>query len=108
MRKLIPTLAVLALLVGVVTLTRADKKEGLSIGDPVPGFSLQDQDGKTVSLADRKGKITVLEWFNNECPFVQRHYKLRTMDTLAEKYKSKDVVWLAINSTNGKTNENNK
>src|SRR5205823_13036650 len=34
--------------------------------------------------------------------------KLRTMDTLAEKYKSKDVVWLAINSTNGKTNENNK
>src|SRR5438132_13692950 len=78
------------------------------IGQTAPQFSLQDQDGKTVSLSDYKGKIVVLEWFNNECPYVQRHYKAKTMDNLASKYSAKDVVWLAINSTTGKTNDDNK
>ena len=34
-----------------------------------------DQDGKTVSLSDLKGKVVVLEWWNNECPVVQRCYR---------------------------------
>lgn len=77
-------------------------------GDTAPQFSLQDQDGKTVSLSDFKGKIVVLEWFNNECPYVQRHYKAQTMNTLADKWKDRDVVWLAVNSTTGKKNSDNK
>src|SRR5690348_9705454 len=78
------------------------------IGESAPDFSLTDQNGKTVSLADFKGKIVVLEWFNNDCPYVQRHYKSHTMANLAEKYSPKDVVWLAINSTNGKTPDDDK
>ena len=50
-------------------------------------FSLPDQDGKQVSLSDLQGKIVVLEWFNDGCPFVQRHYRLGTMKNLADKYK---------------------
>jgi len=30
------------------------------------------------------------------------------MNSLAERFSSKDVLWLAINSTSGKTNDNNK
>jgi len=42
----------------------------------------------------------VLEWLNFECPFVKHHYdNANTMVELAKKYKSKNVVWLAINST---------
>jgi peroxiredoxin len=79
------------------------------IGKAAPDISLQDQNGKTVNLADLKGKIVVLEWFNEECPYVQRHHaKDKTMSTLSDKYSAKDVVWLAINSTSGKTNDNNK
>ena len=79
------------------------------IGKPAPAFELQDQNGKTVTLAEQKGKIVVLEWFNNECPFVVRHYeKDKTMATLSDKYSSKDVVWLAINSTSGKKGDDNK
>jgi peroxiredoxin len=79
-----------------------------AIGSKAPDFSLKDQDGKDVKLADYAGKIVVLEWVNPGCPFVQRHYKLNTMSTLANKYKAKDVVWLAINSTNYSTADENK
>jgi hypothetical protein len=33
-----------------------------------------DTSGKTVSLADFKGKHVVLEWVNPGCPYVQKHY----------------------------------
>jgi len=65
-----------------------------------PDFTLVNYDGKEVKLADYKGKIVVLEWFNYECPFVKYHYeKASTMKDLAAKYKDKNIVWLAINST---------
>lgn len=70
-----------------------------TIGAPAPTFSLEDQDGKKVSLSDFAGKIVVLEWTNPDCPFVKRHYAAKTMTTTANKYKDKDVVWLAINTT---------
>lgn len=96
-----------AVCLAAVTLAFAADKA--SIGKAAPAFSLQDQNGKTVSLADNKGKIVVLEWFNNDCPYVVRHYeKDKTMSTLSEKYSSKDVVWLAINSTDGKKGDDNK
>jgi peroxiredoxin len=58
-----------------------------------------DTEGHSVSLSDFAGKIVVLEWLNPDCPYVKRHYKAGTMKGLAEKYASKDVVWLTINST---------
>jgi hypothetical protein len=39
-------------------------------GQPAPGFTLKDIDGKDVSLADYQGKYVVLEWINHGCPFV--------------------------------------
>jgi peroxiredoxin len=77
----------------------AGDEAAAAIGQPAPGFTLTDQTGNSVSLSDYAGKIVVLEWINPECPFVQRHYKAKTMMGLVEKYKGKDVVWLAVNST---------
>ena len=77
-------------------------------GKRAPGFELNSFDGKTVSLSDYRGKIVVLEWFNMECPFSKYHYETKnTMVQLAEKYKNKNVVWLAINSTNHTTPQAN-
>jgi peroxiredoxin len=74
-----------------------------------PDLTLTNYDGKEHKLADLKGKIVVLEWFNYECPFVKYHYeKAATMKDLAAKYKDKNVVWLAINSTAHQTTEKNK
>ena len=68
-------------------------------GSPAPAFTLTDLAGKPVNLADYKGRTVVLEWHNFGCPFVQKHYRSGNMQALQKKY-GKDVVWLAVNSTN--------
>src|SRR5580692_10858670 len=80
---------------------------GADIGKPAPAFSLQDQNGKTVSLSDYAGKIVVLEWTNPNCPIVGRHYQAKTMVTLAVEFVPKGVVWLAVNSTHTDGNAEN-
>lgn len=80
-----------------------------SSGHQAMQFTLTNYDGRDVSLADFEGKIVVLEWFNYDCPFVKYHYETAsTMVDLAKKYADKDVVWLAINSTNYATVGTNK
>lgn len=77
-------------------------------GSAAPAFALPDQDGKTVRLADFAGKIVVLEWTNDECPYVKHHGVQGTMKALAEKYRESGVVWLAVNSTKHATREKNR
>jgi peroxiredoxin len=111
MKKFYAVLAILSL-AGLALVSRgvAEDQKGstVAIGAKAPAFTLQDQNGKNVSLHDFDGKIVVLEWTNPECPFVQRHYKAKTMTTLAAQYKDKNVVWLAINSSSFATNDDNK
>jgi peroxiredoxin len=71
-----------------------------TVGKPAPDFTLTDVNGKTVKLADFKGKHVVLEWHNPACPFVVKHYDSNNMQSLQSKYDAKDTVWLTINSTN--------
>jgi peroxiredoxin len=82
-----------------------DKKasDGLHPGTVVPNFAGTDQNGKLVELNELKGKLVVLEWFNNECPFVVKHYKTGAMNELASRYADKGVVWVLVNSTAGKS-----
>ncbi|MBN2842678.1 MAG: redoxin domain-containing protein [Sedimentisphaerales bacterium] len=73
-------------------------------------FTLNDQAGNAVTLSDHQGKVVVLEWVNPDCPFTKRHYapEARTVAKLAEHYKDKNVVFLAINSTHYFDQEKNK
>ena len=71
----------------------------LAVGDTAPTFELKDTQGKTVKLADFKGRHVVLEWTNPGCPFVVKHYGAQNMQTLQKEAKAKNVVWLSINST---------
>jgi len=80
-----------------------------SSGRRAPSLELSSFDGKSVSLSDYRGKIVVLEWFNFECPLSLYHYETKnTMVELAKKYKGKNVVWLAVNSTSHTTPGPNK
>ena len=94
MRTMIGLVA--AAVVGVVPAAFAG---GASVGDSAPDFTLEDLDGKPVTLS-KIGGVRVLEWVNPDCPFVQRHYKAGTMKKLAADYGAKGVTWLTINSTN--------
>lgn len=107
MKTITACVALLAMLAFVMPAS-AEVTGKAIMGEPAPQFSLQDQDGKTVSLSDYAGKIIVLEWVNPKCPFVQRHYRAKTMITLANDYRDKDVVWLAIDTRHDSTNAENK
>jgi peroxiredoxin len=77
------------------------------IGKPAPEWTATCQEGKSHKLSDFAGKIVVLEWFNDQCPYVVKHYSGGHMNKLAKKYMDKGVVWLAVNSSNFTTNEAN-
>jgi AhpC/TSA family len=69
------------------------------VGQPAPAFSVVDASGKTVSLADYKGKTVVLEWVNPGCPYVRKHYDSANMQATQKGAAGQGVVWLAVNST---------
>ncbi|MFT3990137.1 MAG: redoxin domain-containing protein [Luteolibacter sp.] len=69
------------------------------VGQPAPAFSGKNLKGETVSLADLKGKVVVLEWVNFDCPFVKKHYSGGNLTKLQENAAGKDVVWVSINSS---------
>ena len=70
-----------------------------TVGQPAPAFSVSDASGKTVSLADFKGKHVVLEWVNPGCPFVVKHYSSDNMQGTQKEATAKGVVWLTVSST---------
>jgi cytochrome oxidase Cu insertion factor (SCO1/SenC/PrrC family) len=65
---------------------------------PAPGFTLTDQDGRTLSLASLRGKVVVLEFMDPHCtdicPIVSHEYvdAYRDLGPLASK-----VVFAAVN-----------
>lgn len=75
---------------------------------PAPDFSLEDPDGNKVNRSQYAGKIVVLEWVNPDCDFTQRLAKAGTVKALAEKYRAKGVVWLAIDSNTAMTRQDNQ
>jgi len=70
-----------------------------AVGQPAPAFGAPDIAGKAVRLADYAGKTIVLEWTNDGCPFVGKHYDSGNMQTLQRKYTAAGVVWLTIASS---------
>ena len=69
------------------------------VGQPAPPFTLTDTHGKSHRLADFAGKRVVLEWWNHECPFVNKHYGGGSMQKLQKEWTGKGVVWLTISSS---------
>jgi len=90
------TLVALCLMASLIAGARA----AVEPGKPAPDFTLTDIDGNSVGLSEFRGKFVVLEWFNSECPFVQKHYDSGNMQALQAKYTKSGIVWLVINSTN--------
>ncbi len=87
------------LIAATLALAAASAFAAATVGQPAPTFTAVDTAGKTVSLADFKGKHVVLEWVNPGCPFVVKHYNSANMQGTQKEAAAKGVVWLAINST---------
>lgn len=68
-------------------------------GNVAPAFSELNTAGKTVSLADFKGKTVILEWTNDGCPFVKKHYNSKNMQNTQAAATADGVVWLSVISS---------
>lgn len=87
---------VLATLAGALALATLTAKE---VGKAAPQFAAKDLKGESVSLAELRGKVVVLEWVNFSCPFVKKHYSSGSMPKLQADYEAKGVVWITVNSS---------
>ncbi|KQY89875.1 thioredoxin family protein [Brevundimonas sp. Root1423] len=67
-------------------------------GQAAPAFTLVDAEGAQRSLADFRGKTVVLEWTNEGCPYVKKHYT-GAMQALQREATGDGVVWLTIISS---------
>lgn len=74
-------------------------REALEPGTPAPAFTATDSAGKTISLASLKGRTVVLEWSNDGCPYVRKHYDSGTMQRLQADATRAGTVWLTVISS---------
>ena len=88
--RILPTL--LACLMAVASFAAPE------VGQTAPDFTGKTLDGKTVSLADFKGKTVVLEWYNPGCPFVKKFYDAGKMQEFQKEVVASGAVWLVINT----------
>lgn len=86
------------LTLGILALSLASLAQAAKVGDAAPSFAGTGSDGKTYNLSDFKGKWVVLEWHNQNCPFVVSQYKSK-MEKLQAKWTKKGVVWFSVVSS---------
>jgi peroxiredoxin len=65
------------------------------VGQPAPAFTLEDLDGKKVSIADQKGSVVVLDFWATWCPPCREG-----MPHLDELYKSKQADGVKVFAIN--------
>jgi peroxiredoxin len=96
------TLQGIAAAAAVVLLAAAQPtiaRDAVQPGKPAPEFAVKDASGKTVTLGSFKGKVVVLEWTNQDCPYVRKHYGTGNMQALQKEATADGVVWLTISSS---------
>lgn len=85
-------------LAGGLALPAALALPTLALAKPAPAFSVVDADGKTRTLAEFAGKPVVLEWVNEGCPYVKKHYS-GNMQGLQASMTREGAVWLTVCSS---------
>src|SRR5580693_5045972 len=91
--------SILNLVVTALVLCMASVMSSAKVGDSAPDFTATASNGKTFRLNDYRGKYVVLEWHNNGCPYVGKHYKSGNMQHLQKQWTGRSVVWFTIISS---------
>jgi peroxiredoxin len=102
--KQITLLVIFILLIafGVISLfMRGGAKDGkiVSQGDRAPEFSLQNLDGRMVSLADFRGKVVMVHFWATWCPPCVE--EMPTLEQLYRSLRARDVEILAVSVDEG-------
>ena len=94
MKKLILSM-VLALLAGMGMGQTDFQLFKVNVGDKAPEFQVELTNGKTVNLADLKGKIVLLDFYTTSCGVCIKALA-RAQEDIIDRFAGKDVVFLPI------------
>lgn len=75
----------------------------IDTGSNVSDMQVTDSNGQAHNLSDFAGKTVVLEWTNDGCPYVKKHYNTAyndgNMQSLQKSAAADGVVWLSVISS---------
>lgn len=73
----------------------------IATGSTVSDMAVVDSNGVTHNLSDFEGQRVILEWTNEGCPYVKKHYKSNNMQALQREATASETetVWLSVISS---------
>ena len=71
----------------------------IATGSTVSDMQVTDSNGTVHNLSDFAGKNVILEWTNEGCPYVKKHYSTGNMQDLQKEATADDTVWLSVISS---------
>lgn len=72
----------------------------IETGSTVSDMTVVDSNGTSHNLSDFAGKTVVLEWTNDGCPYVKKHYSTNNMQDLQKTTTADgELVWLTVISS---------
>lgn len=71
----------------------------IATGSTVADMQVTDSNGTVHNLSDFAGKNVVLEWTNDGCPYVKKHYSSGNMQALQKEAAADGTVWLSVISS---------
>lgn len=86
------------LLLTFVLASGAFAQQNLQVGQPAPDFAATTIDGRPVSLKELHGKVVVLTFWSTRCEIC--HNEIPKMNQIVDRYRGKDVVFLALTMEN--------
>ena len=87
------------LFLGLILFGFSPTSFAVNLDETPKNFTRTGHDGKPYTLYDYKDKTVILEWYNDDCPFVKRHYGNNNMQKLQEFAKKEGMVWFSVISS---------
>ena len=86
------------ILLSLVLMTAVYGQQNLQVGQTAPDFVAKTLDGQSVNLKDLQGKVVMLTFWSTRCAIC--HAEFPKINQVVERYKSQDVVFLAVTMEN--------
>jgi len=89
---------VLTLVITLILAVCVSAQQKLRPGQAAPDFAAQSLDGTTYNLSQLQGKVVVLTFWSTRCQIC--HAEIPKLNQVVNRYKGKDVVFLALTMEN--------
>ncbi len=95
MRKILPALVVVIIVVIAIFVLSQFRVQGLDVGARAPGFTLNTLDDEPVNLSDLHGQVVMLNFWSAACPPCRE--EMPAMQQVYDALKSEGFTILAVN-----------